>query len=198
MSLTKEEFLKKMAEGRAKAKKVREAKAKAGGNGHIDDGAEQIATKILENAGKKLDELKGARSSIDEERREDGVIAREVARGRGATSVLQRSMTAVDDSDYRQILLTGFTDPREAALATAAIAECRRFGVPETDIIDRIHAMASVRVSNRLMEIFRALTSSTYNINSRGKQGNKFPWWNKREDSQGGTDEGDVWPSQQR
>jgi len=123
--------------------------------------------------------VKGAMATLDDLREEDGEIAKAASRlGQQGSSVLHRSMTAVEDKDYRQILLTGMTDLRAARLAVAAIAERQRYGVPITDIIDRIHAEASVTMGNRILSIFRTITNTTFTTNYSGK--NKFGFGRKQ------------------
>jgi len=93
--------------------------------------------------------------------------------------VLQRIVTAVEkDSQYRQILLlAAFDNKQEALLASDAITERQRYGVPIKPILDRIVAQCSVK-ADRIDRVLRAMTNYTLNTN----YGGKLPHWKKKQE----------------
>lgn len=119
---------------------------------------------MQERMDKTIDNILKEIAERDSEKRSEGesLIRDEKQSG---TGVLQRAMTPSTTENYRAILLTGVSDMKVARLATAAIEESQRFGVPITCIVDRLHAEASCGVGNRLTQIFNALTHTTLNTN---------------------------------
>lgn len=85
-------------------------------------------------------------------------------------SVLQRLAQSVkQDAEYRQsLLLASFLGPEEADRAVAAIAECRRYGVPITVLVDKIVARCAVRgaTGGRIQSIIEALTHQQITANT--------------------------------
>lgn len=77
-------------------------------------------------------------------------------------SVLQRlAQTIKQDTDYRQaLLLAAFLGPEESDRAVAAIAECKRFGVDITPLVDKIIARCAVKgaTGGRVQAIVESLT----------------------------------------
>lgn len=103
----------------------------------------------------------------------------------GYQSVLQRIATAIGDSDkeYRQsLLLASFLSPEESDKATAAISECKRYGVPITPIVDRIIARCAVKgaTGGRVQDIKEALTHQNITANTPGGFKKMFQNQNKK------------------
>lgn len=94
--------------------------------------------------------------------------------------VLQRLVTAVvKDEQYRQILLTAaFESKEEAMLASDAIAERKRYGVPIHPIVDRMLAQCSIN-ADRVNKVLEAMSHFTLNTNYPGKK----PWFQRKEDT---------------
>lgn len=93
--------------------------------------------------------------------------------------VFQRLMTVpLNDTEARQTLyMAMFRDEKQASLACAAIAHCRRYGATIDPIVNKIAAQCGVQGA-RVREII--LGMNTQNINSNNPQGS-LPFWKRKQ-----------------
>lgn len=130
------------------------------------------------------DIFQGAKIGLEDLRKEDGILAKASMKNQAASSVLQRAMTPVDNDNYRALLITGI-DPRKANKFVKAKAECERmYSNKGLDIIiDQLHADAGSSIGARLLALLKALTHTSYTVNS--PSGNTRGRWFNRNDRTG-------------
>lgn len=122
--------------------------------------------------------FEGAKLKLDALRKEDGILAKMASSvGQQGVGVLQRAMSSVTDDNYRDLLLRCFNDLETARIGTAAIEERQRFGCKITPVLDRMHAEGSVTFGALMVEVFKALTHTTFTTNYQGK--NRLKWWDR-------------------
>ena len=150
------------------------------GEGELNDIGE-IATADAE--GKAFE---GARVSLKDLEREDGIIAEAASKiGRANIGVLMRAMSAFDsDKEYRQVLKTGnWKTLEKARQAVKAIDECRLVGYEEgiKSILDDITAQSAGENMSLLFKVFETLTHTTFTSNSTAPR--KF--WQRNDNRSG-------------
>lgn len=128
--------------------------------------------------------FEGGKGTLGEVQEEMGTLAKMASSQNKRESVMMSFISPSTDENYREILLVGISDVRMARLASAAIEESQRFGVPITSIVDRIHAEASTVIGSHKEALLNAMNSFTYTKRQNGAVGRFGRWFNRnREDA---------------
>lgn len=138
---------------------------------------------------KEIDEVfDGAKASLDDLRRDDGILAKQSSNTQQGSSYLHRGVTPYDDDEYRHLLIQG-VPPRRANLFIKAKSECKRTFADITEIVDQLHADAgNYGGVSRMDKGYNALTHSTYTVQNKvNNRKPRIPWYNRGNDNAGVT-----------